>query len=71
MLAATDREGGQWPIDLGLIDLQRGQPDDLGPQLSGALASLHDADRKLAVCDAAATLELAEKALRLPSNLGP
>ena len=26
---------------------------------------------KLAVCDAAATLELAEKALRLPSNLGP
>jgi len=26
---------------------------------------------KLAACDAAATLELAEKALRLPSNLGP
>jgi len=45
MLAAKDREGGQGSIDLGLIDLQRGRPDDLGPQPSGALASLHGADR--------------------------
>ena len=72
MLAAKDRDGGQGPNDLGLIDLQRGQPDDLGPQPSGALASLHDADRTeargLSRCRDA---RFAEKTLRLPSDLGP
>ena len=40
MLAAKDREGGQGPIDFGLIDLQRGQLGDLGPELTGDLAPL-------------------------------
>ena len=49
-----------------------GQPNDLGPQPSGTLASLHDADRTeargLSRCRDA---RFAEKTLRLPSDLGP
>ena len=50
-------EGGQGPIDLGLIDLQRGQPGDLGPELPGDFASLQASRFDVALAKAGAVTE--------------